>query len=76
MVLRTQGIETLILAGVTTSGVILSTVSQAFDLDYRLVIASDCCADPDHDTHVFLLEKILSQHAVVTSSSKISKYWV
>lgn len=55
---------------------ILSTVSQAFDLDYRLVIASDCCADPDHDTHVFLLEKILSQHAVVTSSSEISKYWV
>lgn len=76
MVLRTQGIETLILAGVTTSGVILSTVSQAFDLDYRLVIASDCCADPDHDTHVFLLEKILSQHAIVTSSSEISKYWV
>ncbi|WP_420286903.1 cysteine hydrolase family protein [Enterobacter sp. BNK-9] len=76
MVLRAQGIETLILTGVTTSGVVLSTVGQAFDLDYRLVVASDCCADPDHDTNLFLLEKILPQHSFVTSSSEISKMWV
>ncbi|KJM47062.1 cysteine hydrolase family protein [Klebsiella aerogenes] len=76
MVLRAQRIENLIIAGVTTSGVVLSTVGQAFDLDYRLVVASDCCADPDHDKHVFLVEKILPQHAIVTSSSEISDNWV
>lgn len=75
MVLRAQGIDTLILTGVTTSGVVLSTVGQAFDLDYRLVVASDCCADPDHDTHLFLIEKILPQHTIVTRSSEISEYW-
>ncbi len=75
LVLRAQGIETLILTGVTTSGVVLSTVGQAFDLDYRLVIARDCCADPDHDTNLFLLEKILPQHAFVTGSAEISKAW-
>lgn len=75
MILRAQGIETLILAGVTTSGVVLSTVGQAFDLDYRLVVASDCCADPDHDTNLFLLEKILPQHAIVARSSEISDAW-
>lgn len=75
MILRAQGIETLILTGVTTSGVVLSTVGQAFDLDYRLVVASDCCADPDHDTHLFLIEKILPQHAFVTCSSEISEAW-
>lgn len=73
MILRAQGIETLILTGVTTSGVVLSTVGQAFDLDYRLVVVSDCCADPDHDTHLFLLEKILPQHAFVTRSSEVSE---
>lgn len=73
MILRAQGIETLILTGVTTSGVVLSTVGQAFDLDYRLVVVSDCCADPDHDTNLFLLEKILPQHAFVTRSSEISE---
>ncbi|ADU72636.1 cysteine hydrolase family protein [Pantoea sp. At-9b] len=75
MILRAQGIETLILAGVTTSGVVLSTVGQAFDLDYRLVVASDCCADPDHDINLFLLEKILPQHAIVARSSAISDAW-
>lgn len=75
MVLRAQGIETLILTGVTTSGVVLSTVGQAFDLDYRLVVAKDCCADPDHDTNLFLLEKILPQHALVVCSPEIAEAW-
>lgn len=73
MILRAQGTETLILTGVTTSGVVLSTVGQAFDLDYRLIVASDCCADPDDDINLFLLEKILPQHAFVTRSSEISE---
>lgn len=75
MILRAQGIENLILTGVTTSGVVLSTVGQAFDLDYRLVVAGDCCADPDHDTNLFLLDKILPQHAIVTRSTEISEAW-
>jgi len=76
VILRSQGIETLILTGVTTSGVVLSTVRQAFDRDYRLVVAKDCCADPDHDADVFLLEKILPQHACVVLSSEITKAWI
>jgi Isochorismatase family len=35
--LRANGIDTLVLAGVHTSGVVLSTVRHAGDLDYRLV---------------------------------------
>lgn len=45
------------------------------DLDYRLIVVSDCCADPDHETNMFLLEKILPQYAFVTSSSEIAKAW-
>lgn len=41
MILRAQGIENLILTGVTTSRVVLSTVGQAFDLDYRLIVVND-----------------------------------
>ncbi|MDT9982712.1 hypothetical protein RUW52_18540, partial [Klebsiella pneumoniae] len=51
----------------------LSTVGQAFDLDYRLIVVNDYCADPDPDTNMFLLKKVLPQHAFVTSSSEISK---
>jgi isochorismate hydrolase len=35
--LRANGIAMLVLAGVHTSGVVLSTVCQAVDLDYRLI---------------------------------------
>ncbi|MEX3953953.1 cysteine hydrolase family protein [Paraburkholderia sp. EG287B] len=69
--LRAQGIETLIIAGVTTAGVVLSTVRQAFDLDYALVVASDACADPDDQVHSVLMEKVLSQHASVALTKDI-----
>jgi nicotinamidase-related amidase len=41
--LRANGIDTLVLAGVHSSGVVLSTVRRAGDLDYRLVVVRDCC---------------------------------
>lgn len=65
MLLRANGIETLVLAGITTGGVVLSTVRQAFDLDYRVVVVGDCCADPDLDVHRMLIDKVIAQHAEV-----------
>lgn len=65
MLLSAQGVDTLIMAGLTTSGVVLSTVRQAFDLDYTVMVASDCCADPDEDIHRMLVGSILPQHADV-----------
>jgi Isochorismatase family len=54
--LRANGIDTLMLAGVHSSGVVLSTVRHAGDLDYRLVVVRDCCADPDAEVHAMLLD--------------------
>ncbi|MGR7435069.1 cysteine hydrolase family protein [Klebsiella aerogenes] len=75
LILRSYNIDTLILTGITTSGVILSTARQAFDLDYRLIIAKDCCADTDVDINNYLLDKILSQHADVVHASDIAEAW-
>ena len=44
-------IETLLIAGATTSGVVLTTVRQAFDLDYQLVVLRDGCVDGDAELH-------------------------
>jgi len=71
MLLRASGIETLVLAGITTAGVVLSTVRQAFDMDYRVVVAGDCCADPDLDVHQMLLDKVIAQHAEVVSAQRV-----
>jgi nicotinamidase-related amidase len=41
LLLRANGIETLILAGIATSGVVLSTLRHAADADYRLLVVGD-----------------------------------
>jgi hypothetical protein len=65
--LRANGIDTLVLAGVHTSGVVLSTVCQAVDLDYRLVVVRDCCADPDAEAHAMLLDIVIAKQAAVVT---------
>jgi nicotinamidase-related amidase len=61
--LKARGIDTLYLCGISTSGVVLSTVRDAADKDYRLFIITDCCADTDAEVHRVLLEKVLSRQA-------------
>lgn len=67
VVLRARGIRGLVLAGVATSGVVLSTLRQAADLDLELVVLSDGCADTDPEVHRVLLEKVFPAHASVAT---------
>lgn len=73
VVLRARGIRSLVLSGVATSGVVLSTLRQAADLDFGLTVLSDGCADGDADAHRILIENIFpSQADVTTTDSWIS----
>jgi nicotinamidase-related amidase len=63
--LQDAGVDTLVLAGISTSGVMLSTVIEAHDLDYRTFVLADGCADTDAEVHAFLLEKIFPRRADV-----------
>ncbi len=65
MVLRAGGIDSLVLAGIATSGVVLSTLRQAADLDYRLTVLADGCLDSDPEVHRVLLEKVFPRQAEV-----------
>ncbi|MCO5970924.1 cysteine hydrolase family protein [Actinoallomurus soli] len=67
MVLRARGIEHLVLAGIATSGVVLSTLRQAADLDYRLTVLADGCLDGDPEVHRVLTEKVFPRQADVVS---------
>lgn len=71
--LKMAGVDTLVLAGVHTSGVVLSTVREAHDLDYRVIVLSDCCADPDVDVHEFLLNHIFKKQASVCSAAQLCR---
>ena len=68
MILRAKGIETVVVLGLSTSGVVLSTVRHGADADYRLVVVKDCCADGDDEVHRVLTEKIFARHTVTTAS--------
>jgi nicotinamidase-related amidase len=65
VVLRSREITTLVLTGIATSGVVLSTLREAADKDYGLVVLSDCCADSDPEVHRVLLEKVFPRQADV-----------
>jgi len=56
---------TLVLTGIATSGVVLSTLRQAADLDYRLVVLADACLDADPEVHRVLTEKVFPRQADV-----------
>jgi nicotinamidase-related amidase len=65
MILRAKGVDTLVLFGIATSGVVLTTVRHAFDLDYRLIVLKDACADLDPEVHRVLTEKVFPAQAEV-----------
>ncbi|MDI2128002.1 cysteine hydrolase family protein [Yinghuangia seranimata] len=61
--LRDRGITTLVVAGISTSGVVLSTLTDAADRDYRLYVLSDAVADPDPHTHQALMTGVFPRLA-------------
>lgn len=67
LVLRGGRIDHLVLTGLATSGVVLSTLRQAADLDYRLTVLSDGCGDADAEVHRVLTEKVFPRQAAVTT---------
>lgn len=67
MVLRANDIDHLVLTGIATSGVVLSTLRQAADLDFTLTVLSDACLDNDPEVHRVLTEKVFPMQAEVTT---------
>ncbi len=68
MILHAKEIDTLVLFGIATSGVVLSTL---LDADYRAIVIKDCCADQDADVHSVLLEKVFPRRGTVVTSAEL-----
>ena len=67
VILRAQQIETVILTGIATSGVVLSTLREAADKDFAIQVLSDACTDADPEVHRVLMEKVFPRQADVLS---------
>jgi nicotinamidase-related amidase len=70
MILRAQEIDTLILFGIATSGVVLSTLLEASDADYRLMVVEDCCLDAEAGLHASLVDKVFSRRATIITAQE------
>lgn len=73
--LAARGIDTLFLAGISTSGCVLSTLRDAADRDFRLFVLADCCADPDTELHRVLTTKLFPRQADVIGLAEFRALW-
>lgn len=73
MILRAGEIDTLVLMGIATSGVVLSTLLDAADLDYRLAVVRDCCIDRDPELDACLKEKLFPARAAVLDAAEAAE---
>jgi len=67
VILRAYETQHLVLTGIATSGVVLSTLIEAADKDYSMTVIEDCCADGDEELHRVLVDKIFSKRADITT---------
>jgi nicotinamidase-related amidase len=70
MILRAKEIDTVVLMGIATSGVVLSTLVEAFDKDFQVAVIRDCCADSEPDLHAALIEKLFAKRGTVMNSAE------
>ncbi|WP_256983651.1 cysteine hydrolase family protein [Rhodococcus sp. 15-649-2-2] len=69
LVLRSNAIDEVVVCGVATSAVVAATVYAASDLDYRVSVLSDACADVEEDVHEFLMTRIFPARGVTVYPS-------
>ena len=75
LVLRSQGIRTVIMTGVATNVCVETTARQAFLRDYYVVFSSDCTAtyrQPEHDATLRNIDQFFGE---VVTSEQIMACW-
>ncbi|MBB1596093.1 cysteine hydrolase family protein [Achromobacter sp. UMC46] len=65
--LSAQGVDTLMMAGIASTGVVLSSVAYASDADFRLLTVKECCYDPDEVVHERLFATAFESRTTVLS---------
>ena len=73
--LRSNGIRSVVVTGVVTSGCVESTLRDAFFSDYYVVVAADCVAEASQERHEYALRKMGQAFGVVSPAADIIQAW-
>jgi ureidoacrylate peracid hydrolase len=73
--LRAAGIDTVVLAGLTTECCIQATAWAAFELGFRVILAADACAAYEEDLHRHGLKALELGGATVAASADLAAIW-
>ncbi|QCS66581.1 cysteine hydrolase [Achromobacter denitrificans] len=68
--LSAAGVDTLVMAGIASTGVMLSSIAYASDADFRLYTVKDCCYDPDPVVHEHLFATAFESRSTVLSQAE------
>jgi ureidoacrylate peracid hydrolase len=69
--LRSVGIDTILIAGTKTNICCEATARDAMMLDFKVVMVSDCCAALSDDEHRSALENVIQQFGDVMTGSEV-----
>ena len=72
-ILRAKGIDTLVLSGISSLGVVESTARFAVDMDYRVIVLEDCCSDANPEAHQIAVQWLLPYITTVCSTQDFLK---
>ena len=73
--LRTRGLDTLVLAGLTTECCIDTSARDGFEQDFHIVIAADAVAAYAPDLHRAALKALQINLAILADSDTIAGFW-
>jgi nicotinamidase-related amidase len=71
LTLRHLGVETIVVAGVSSNLAVPGTVLGAADRGYQVVVAEDCIAGTSEEVHAFMLKEVVYLLATITNSANI-----
>jgi nicotinamidase-related amidase len=75
LVLRSNGIKTIVVSGVTTEGCVDSTIRDGGFLDYYPLAVEDCVASDNGELHEAALTILHAYRAVVVGSDELRAVW-
>ncbi len=74
-ILRAQGVDTLVVCGLTTECCIDCSVRQAFHLDYQIFLVTDACAAYEPDLHENALRSLDLSCAILADTDHVVRAW-